>query len=173
MDEAKPRCTGVNRKGEPCKAHPLHGRDVCLSHADATTRESVGFVAANGFAGRIAAPRAIDVLRDRIERDIDKWLRPLEDALTAERFAGFDDGQAIYVEDHSVRMAAAREGLDRAYGKPKQATEISGPDGGPIPVTPVAVPDTESYRERVARISSQAIGMPATNGNGNGSSPDH
>jgi hypothetical protein len=161
-------CTGTTRKGRPCLANTLKGRDVCLAHADATTRESAGFIAANGKAGRIPNPRAIDVLRERLERDIDKWLKPLEDALTAER-TYVTETEVISKPDHAIRMAAAREGLDRAYGKPKQATEISGPAGGPIEIAPVEVPDTAQYRRKVAEIAAQSMGVvAATNGNGNG-----
>lgn len=35
-------------------------------------------------------------------------------------------------EDERVQMAAADKILDRAWGKPVQATEISGKDGGPL-----------------------------------------
>jgi hypothetical protein len=31
-----------------------------------------------------------------------------------------------------VRLAAARELLDRGYGKPTQAVEVSGHEGGPL-----------------------------------------
>lgn len=35
-------------------------------------------------------------------------------------------------ESETARLAAINIILDRAYGKPKQAMEHSGPDGGPI-----------------------------------------
>lgn len=35
-------------------------------------------------------------------------------------------------ENHSARIAAAKELLDRGYGKAKQAVELTGEDGGPI-----------------------------------------
>ena len=36
-------------------------------------------------------------------------------------------------ESESARVAAANAILDRGYGKPRQALEHSGPNGGPIP----------------------------------------
>lgn len=163
-------CTGTTRKGAPCRGNALKGRDVCIAHADDVTKESLRFGGAQAGAGRPKTPRAVDVLRERIERDIEKWLKPIEDALTAERFVGFDDGEAVYAEDHATRLRAAAEGFDRAYGKPKQISEVSGPDGAAIPVTAVEVPDTEQYRQRVAEIAATTSGLAlvATNGNGNG-----
>lgn len=122
-------CTATTKSGEPCKAKPLKDTDRCLAHSDATTRESVGFVAANGFAGRKPNPRAVDVLRERIEQDIDKVLNPLWDALEADRGVVVGNGPSAhvdYVPDFSARIAAARELLDRGYGKPKQTNEVSG-----------------------------------------------
>jgi hypothetical protein len=37
-------------------------------------------------------------------------------------------------DDLAAMMAAAEKLLDRVYGKPTQATEISGPGGGPVEV---------------------------------------
>lgn len=41
-------------------------------------------------------------------------------------------------ESESARVAAANALLDRAYGKPSQSHELSGPRGGPIPTMDVA-----------------------------------
>lgn len=35
-------------------------------------------------------------------------------------------------ENHSARIAAAKELLDRGYGKSKQSVELTGEDGGPM-----------------------------------------
>jgi hypothetical protein len=40
---------------------------------------------------------------------------------------------AKFGEGESARVSAAIAILDRAYGKPPQAIQHSGPDGGPIP----------------------------------------
>jgi|SRR5881392_3953908 len=41
-------------------------------------------------------------------------------------------------ENHQARIAAAKELLDRGYGKAMQAIEMSGPDGGEIVFTKIA-----------------------------------
>lgn len=35
-------------------------------------------------------------------------------------------------DDERVQLAAAKEVLDRAFGKPAQAMEVSGKEGGPL-----------------------------------------
>jgi hypothetical protein len=35
-------------------------------------------------------------------------------------------------ESHQARIAAAKELLDRAYGKSRQAVDLGGPEGGPL-----------------------------------------
>jgi hypothetical protein len=40
------------KTGEPCRAAPLKDSDFCLAHSNEITRESTGFIAANGKAGR-------------------------------------------------------------------------------------------------------------------------
>lgn len=40
-------------------------------------------------------------------------------------------------ESEAARVSAANAILDRAYGKPPQSLEHSGPDGGPIPLPAV------------------------------------
>jgi len=130
------RCHAITKKGTACKAPPLEGEDHCISHAPKEKQASVGFGGAQPGSGRPAAPRAVDVLRERIERDIDRVLDPLWDALAADKGVvislGGGETTVEHVTDHAIRIAAARELLDRAYGKPKQATEISGPEGGPV-----------------------------------------
>jgi hypothetical protein len=70
----------------------------------------------------------VDVLKERIEAGIDEVLKPLWDALTAERAVVVGNGPTAYVEsvkDHPTRIAAVRELLDRGYGRPKQVSEIT------------------------------------------------
>lgn len=129
-----PRCSGTTKTGKPCGAHPLKGRDVCLSHADEKERVSMGF-GVNG--GRPRVPRKIDAVRERMEAEIDAWLAVLEDARGAMRAVVVGQGEHAtveYVPDHAIRLAAFREAMDRSYGKPRQATGMTGADGGLIQV---------------------------------------
>lgn len=136
MTDDAPRCSGTNIKtGRPCRAWPLRGTTRCLAHSDAEARDSVGFVAANGKGGRPRAPRVVDVIRERLEARADAVIDVLWDGLEANRGVVVGSGEFAQLEetpDYASRLAAAREILDRAYGKPTQATEISGPDGGPV-----------------------------------------
>jgi hypothetical protein len=60
----------------------------------------------------------------------------------------------------SARVAAASAILDRGYGKPRQATEISGPNGGPIPVGGVDMPERpETYDEWMERRRRELTAM--------------
>lgn len=142
----KRACSGTTKAGKPCKAAPLKDSDVCLAHSDPDTRASTGFVPEAGhLGGRPRNPRAHELLREKLEAEIDAWLDVLVDARTAERlvFIGSgDDVESERVPDHVIRMKAFAEIWDRVYGKPKQATEISGPGGDAVRVEGGA-PDLE------------------------------
>jgi hypothetical protein len=133
------RCQGTTKRGAPCRAKPLTGSDYCVAHSDAETRASMGFTPDAGkLGGRPPNPRPAEILRQRIEADIDKWYDVLIEAREAERAVVVGHGEHAEVEmvpEYGTRLAAFREALDRAWGKPKQATEITGADGGPVQVT--------------------------------------
>ena len=133
------RCTGTTRAGEPCRAAPLKGRETCSSHdplSPAETRFGSAQQASRagtrgGAAGR--RPRVVDVIRERIEEDIEPVISALVDALTADRVVGQGASASVeFVPDHDARIKAARELLDRAYGKARQALEVTGEDGAPV-----------------------------------------
>src|SRR5687767_2093671 len=125
---SKQQCKSTTRSGKPCRAKPLRDRDTCLAHSDAETRASAGFTPDAGqLGGRPPNPRAVDVIRERLEADMETWLRPLEEALTAERVVVVRSGDHAVAErhpDHGTRLRAVAEALDRAYGRPKQGAEI-------------------------------------------------
>lgn len=145
----KARCTATTKAGTPCKAPPLNGTKLCMSHSPAETRESLGFVADNGKGGRKPNPRAVDVLRERLEERIDEVLDPLFEALEAEASIVVGAG-LVRQPDHRTRITAVRELLDRVYGKPKQQTEITGANGGPVEI--VAPLDAAERSARAARL---------------------
>ena len=131
----KRSCTERTKKGKACKAPPLPDLDTCVAHSPKKTQESLGFGGAQEGAGRPRQPRPVEVLRERIEADIDRWLQPLEDAIDADRVVLAWDGNSMevhYVPDHHVRLQAQREAFDRAFGKSKQLLEHTGEDGAPI-----------------------------------------
>lgn len=108
----------------------MKGQKVCLAHADEQTRASVGFGGreAGAMGGRPPAPRAVDVLRERLEANIDRVLAPMFAALEAEMVITVGDGMgAEHMEsliDHNTRMRAAQLILDRVHGRPRQTTDV-------------------------------------------------
>ncbi len=116
----------------------MHGTDKCLAHSDAKTRESVGFVADNGLQGRPKQPRVVDVMRERVEAEIDAILEPYFRALKGAMLYGTAQGRGEIVmsefPDLGARIKAAELLLDRVYGRPRQQTEVTGADGGPLTV---------------------------------------
>jgi len=128
-------CTELNKQGKPCRVPPLTDMDVCIGHADQVTKARLGFGGpVNGAkGGQPRKPRAVDVLKERIEADIDEVLDPLWDALEATKAVVVSSGGNTssaestieQVPDYSVRISAARELLDRGYGKARQSNEVT------------------------------------------------
>jgi hypothetical protein len=69
-------------------------------------------------------PKVTEVLRERVEAELEDWLRP---------FYAARDG-----DDPQLALKAAESVLDRVYGRPKQTSEISGPDGSAITIDSIA-----------------------------------
>jgi hypothetical protein len=57
-----------------------------------------------------------------------------------------EDAYAERIPDYDLRLKAAGAALDRVYGKPKQATELTGAEGGPIEHASVDPGDPETRR---------------------------
>jgi len=67
------------------------------------------------------------VWQAEVERDFERVVKPLFDALEANQSAAFQgEVVASQVPDFDKRLAAAREILDRVYGKSTQKTEHTG-----------------------------------------------
>lgn len=111
------------------------------------------------------------MLRQRIEANVDEVLDPLFEALRADRglaLAIKGGGMEIgYSPDHETRIKAARELLDRGYGKSRVIAELSGPDGGPIEHDHIGIPTDEDFQRGMADVLATAGA--GANGNGNGS----
>lgn len=164
----KRRCSATTKAGKPCKSPPLRNRKVCLAHSDAVSRGSVGFTAEAGKqGGRPRQPRTIDVLRERLEERADEIIDVYLDAaraVTHEAVGYGEDREIIEVPDHALRLKAAEALHDRAYGKPKQATEISGPEGGPITHAENSIPDETSFHRQAAKLLAEAGAITAAAG---------
>jgi hypothetical protein len=131
------RCAGKTKKDKRCKAYAIKGTDRCLAHSDGETQESVGFGGPQEGAGRPRLPRPHEVLRDRIEKDIDRYLAPVEAALGAGKpvvtWSQSDGEHSIeYVSDPQLGLKALKLVFDYAYGRPRQLVELVGEDGGAV-----------------------------------------
>lgn len=153
---AKRQCKGETKAGKPCKAAPLHDGEYCSAHDPNLPDETrFGSPVQAGRAGASPKPhrqRVVDVIRERIEEHIDDVLRPLFEALDADRGVVVGSGENAMLEhvpDWDARLRAVREVLDRAYGRPKQALEHTGPEGGAL--AHEVILDAES-REAIAGV---------------------
>lgn len=128
-ESKKRRCNAKTRSGKPCRAWALKGHLVCLSHADEAVRAEMSFGGSeNGAKGGAATRKAkpLEVLREKVEGDIERWLKPYEDALDAVRPVLVGYGEDAYVEmipDHKMRVSATEAVHNRLYGRPKTVTE--------------------------------------------------
>ncbi len=168
-------CTGTTRRGTPCDAHPLRDSDpqVCLAHSDVKVRESVGFIAANGKAGRPRLPKPMDLALKLVEQHAAALLRPHfkalglmlhDDGTTTPLKHGaivVHNGEATELEDLAGQISAARELMDRVYGKPRQSVAVGGPDGEPLGAMFVLDPDlAEDARALLRRAASAGSDEP-------------
>jgi hypothetical protein len=93
-----------------------------------TGDESSGFIASNGKAGRKKKPTPTEALRERVEGEIDKWIVPFEEGLSAERALVVGTGPEAHIEtvpDIPTRMKAAESVLDRLYGRAKRQVDVA------------------------------------------------
>lgn len=134
----KRKCQGITIAGESCGAIPFKPGTVidgvivsgkwCRQHdEDLPTSAKLDRVRSPGqMGGRPRKPRAVDVLKEWMEANIDETLAPLKEGLKATKSVVVGNGKEAHVEtvpDIPTRMAAARELLDRGYGRPKQTVD--------------------------------------------------
>jgi hypothetical protein len=116
------KCAASRGDGRPCRAFAL-ASGLCIAH-DPAMREEKHAASVKGGENR-RRPRASEIFRERVEAELEDWLRPY--------YAARDSG------DQALALKAADSILDRAYGRARQATELSGPDGGAITIEELAV----------------------------------
>lgn len=163
----KTKCAGTNKAGKPCGAWPVKGEKFCMGHLDRKKKEELGFGGAQEGSGRPKNPRVIDVLKVRLEERADEIIDVYLEAarastVTIEEFVN-EDGEtemrAVEVPDHAMRLKAVEALHDRAYGKPKQVSEITGPEGGPI--AHVGIPDEDDFHKQTAAVLAEAEAIKA------------
>ena len=124
----KRQCKGTNKAGKPCKAGPMKASDYCVIHAQDNGEIERVFGGKQPGAGRPRKPREIDVIRESIEANVGAIDRLLQEAEQAERAVVVGNGpsaELIMVPDWPTRIVAARERLDRGYGRPHQSSDIT------------------------------------------------
>lgn len=167
------QCKGVNKAGGPCRATPLRDSDWCAAH-DPTLPESSRFgssaQARSARGGQKPWPKPTEVARRLVEENVAAILRPhfkalglrLNDDGSVEQLergailtGESKDGEvrASLIEDLGAQIAAAEKLLDRVYGRPKQATEISGPDGGPLTTALITDPSMAAQARDLLRAA--------------------
>lgn len=134
----KRTCGGTTKAGKPCGANPLKPGTViegitvkgehCRIH-DPDLPASAQFPprTPEQMGGRPKKPRVVDVIRERIEQN-DQVTTTLLEALDAEKavvVASRDEAHVEFVPDHQIRIQAARELLDRGYGRPHQSSDVT------------------------------------------------
>jgi hypothetical protein len=151
---AKRPCDGTNRRGAPCGAAAVGAERgdprYCLSHQPAEVRESLGFGGPQPGAGRPRNQRPINLARELVVEHAHEFLRPYLRTLGLDFDAagqvvkatgggavlvGRDKEGGVFpsdVEDLGAKIAASERLFDRVFGKPRQALEHTGDDGGPI-----------------------------------------
>lgn len=154
---ARRTCRGTKRDGRDCTVSPLtaagaaklglsaEDQDWCRAHhphlpASSRFGSHAQATQAGRQGGRPRLPRVVDLLKERLEGEADEWLDALKAALNAEApyTVGFgEDAYVEFVPDHRTRLKAIEIALDRVYGRPKQQTELTGADGGPVEIVPV------------------------------------
>jgi hypothetical protein len=153
-------CAGKTKKGKRCRSTSVRDNGYCFAHQPEEVRKSHGFGGPQPGAGRPRKPRVVDVLRQRIEQDIDHWLGPLERGVVAERGVVVGDGPTAhveYVDDIPTQIKAHREAFDRAFGRPTQ------------PVADVTESIDDEIRDMLAEMDAkdpQRRAVAAANGNG-------
>jgi hypothetical protein len=170
----KRTCKGKTKTGKPCGAVPLKPGTViegvtvkgkhCRTH-DPDLPDSARLQGPQPGSGRPRVPRPTEVAAELVQRHIYRIFRPHFRALGLELN---DDGtvteldygavvtatfegevHASTVEDLAAQIKAAEHLLDRVSGRPAQAIQHSGPDGGPVELGldfTVAIEDPETRK---------------------------
>lgn len=151
------RCGYPKDDGTPCGAWRMKGKNTCVGHLDRKEKEAIGFGGPQEGSGRPKNPRVIDTLRDKVEERADEIMDVYFDAMKATRAIVVGSGADAFVDevpDWPTRLRAVEALNDRAYGKPKQVSEISGPEGGPI--EHVGIPDEDDFHFAAAQLLAEA-----------------
>lgn len=171
------RCKATTRAGNRCKAFALRDGDHCLSH-DKNAREKARFSGKQENAGRPRKPKPTEIARRLVEENIVAVQRPYWRALGFDvevtdegpRLIEIDGGAKLHGtqqrtgkvvlsehDDLSAMMTAAERLQDRVFGRPRQALEVTGEDGGPIQTYDLSKLTTEQIIELRQTLKDAAV----------------
>jgi hypothetical protein len=144
---------GVKVSGKFCFSHEANLPDSIRFGSRAQAKEAAK------LAGRPPKPKPSEIMRKLVEDHVESVIAPhfrtlgyklerneageltiVEDPDGGAKIYGESKEGYINVTDHddlSAHIAAAEKLLDRVYGRPKQATELTGAEGGPVEIVPV------------------------------------
>jgi hypothetical protein len=176
--DAKPLKAGtviesVEVSGKWCRAHDEDLPPSARFGSRERARE-------NGkLGGRPPNPKPSEVMRRLVEQHVETVIAPhfrtlgyklerneageltiVPDENGGAKIYGESKEGDINVTDHDdlgAHIAAAEKLLDRVYGRPKQATELTGSEGGPVEIVPVA-------REKSKKVGGILAGVGAGGG---------
>lgn len=165
-----PKCSRLTNAGNPCQMTSavvtIRGKryklKTCVMHAPEAIKKELGvhYTSARN-QGRKKKKTALDLVRERIEEEAERYLQPLEDAMVALKAVVVGNGSSAhleYTEDLALRVDTAFKILDRVYGRPKQITELSGINGDAMEIK---VPNDEERKLALAQVlaSTGALGV--------------
>jgi hypothetical protein len=164
---------GVTVQGKHCRAHDPDLPDSARFGSHAQAREAAK------LGGRPPNPKPSEVMRRLVEEHVETVIAPhfrtlgyklerneageltiVEDPAGGAKIYGESKEGDINVTDHDdlgAHIAAAEKLLDRVYGRPKQSTELTGAEGGPVEIVPVT-------REKAKAVSGILDGVGAGGG---------
>lgn len=165
-------CNSDKKNGDPCGQRAVNVRlkgkiyklETCIMHASPAIRKHLDLITpptGRANTGRKKTPTPHSILKARFEADADRYLKPLEDALTAMKAVVVGNGASAHIEfteDLALRISAVEKMLDRIYGRPKQQLEHTGSDGHAIEVN---VPSDDKRVQDVAAVLAQVGAVPA------------
>lgn len=132
----KRQCKGKTKAGKRCRNPVVAASGYCLAHDPENRGENRRFGGRQPGAGRPRTARPSEVMREWVEEHVQELLDPYVRGLRATIVVktGVDDeGEPEFSAqpDIEFRQKSAERLLDRAYGRPAQAVELTGSDNGP------------------------------------------
>lgn len=156
------------RRGEVCGRATYEKTDACWGHQPKNVKESKGFGGPQENSGPKKLEDPFDVAREAVRQHAELLIRPhfktlgydihieqTDDGpiLKLEQLEGggakvygeSKDGEIIpsNIEDLAAQIVAAEKIIDRLWGRPRQAVEMTGADGGPVEMIAVSRPEAE------------------------------